>query len=80
MQLDVLLDVEEKIKAEAFPASHQSLTCLPLSEQNDQVYIHRTLADSKWEETGRFFIPVRTQSMQWISDMADYPNTTQTEK
>lgn len=66
-----------EIKGAAFPSSHQSLTCLPLSEQNDQVYIHGSLADSKQEETGRCFIPVHTHSMQYVSDMLDSHKTTQ---
>ena len=46
MQLDLLL-IKEEIKGAAFAASHQSLTCLPLSEQNDQVYIRWVLAHSE---------------------------------
>lgn len=61
--------MKHKWKEAAVVATHWSRTCLPLSEQNDQVHVGRTLADSEREGKGRFDVHTHaeTESMQGVS-------------
>lgn len=60
---------EENEKQRDSTASHQSSTCLPLSEQNDQVHIHRTLADATDERKQELFLNIPTTIPHCAQDM-----------
>lgn len=58
----------------AAAATHWSRTCLPLSEQNDQVHVGRTLADSEREGKGRLGVHTHaeTESVRGVSLKTGY--------